>query len=164
MGRPLILQIRESREELESRLDRETQANFKERLQMLYWLKCDLVTSRQEIALLLHHTEGTITGWFNRYRQGGIEALLHDRTAPGQPCKIPEPVVEQLKQRLQQPGEFHSYRDIHEWIVQEHQLDVSYAAVYALVRHRLQAKLKRPRSHSAKPSPSLMERLNKNSA
>lgn len=46
MARPLQLTILESREELEHRLDRQTTATGKERLQMVYWLKLGVVNSR----------------------------------------------------------------------------------------------------------------------
>ena len=47
MARPLTITITESREELEHRLQHETDARQQERLQMLYWLKRGLVKSRQ---------------------------------------------------------------------------------------------------------------------
>lgn len=54
MPRPVQLTIVESREELEHRLDRQTTATGKERLQMLYWLKLGIVNSRQDLVKLLH--------------------------------------------------------------------------------------------------------------
>ena len=48
MARPLNITITESREELERRLQHETDARQQERLQMLYWLKRGLVKTRQE--------------------------------------------------------------------------------------------------------------------
>ena len=47
MARPLNITITESREELERRLQHETDARQQERLQMLYWLKRGLVKTRQ---------------------------------------------------------------------------------------------------------------------
>ncbi|MGV0107683.1 hypothetical protein NSTCB13_06577 [Nostoc sp. DSM 114160] len=50
MGMRLLIEIKESQEELEKALKYVTQASSKERLQMLYWLKSGQVTSRQAIA------------------------------------------------------------------------------------------------------------------
>jgi IS30 family transposase len=61
MARPLSITITESREELEQRLQHETEARQQERLQMLYWLKRELVRSRQEIAQLLNRDDSTVT-------------------------------------------------------------------------------------------------------
>lgn len=73
MARPLTITIAESR----------TDARQQERLQMLYWLKRGLVSSRQQIAQLLHRDDSTVTRWLNDYRAGGLSQLLEIKTAPG---------------------------------------------------------------------------------
>ena len=79
MARPLNITITESREELERRLQHETDARQQERLQMLYWLKRGLVKTRQEIAHLLNRNDSTVTRWLNDYRDGGLRQLLGDQ-------------------------------------------------------------------------------------
>ena len=79
MARPLTITITESREELEHRLQHETDARQQERLQMLYWLKRGLVKSRQEIAQLLNRNDSTITRWLNDYRDGGLPPVTRDQ-------------------------------------------------------------------------------------
>lgn len=71
MARPLLITIAESREKLEQRLQHETDARQQERLQMLYWLKCGLVSRRQQISQLLNCSEATATRWLNNYCRGG---------------------------------------------------------------------------------------------
>ncbi|MDR5639212.1 DUF4351 domain-containing protein [Thermosynechococcus sp. PP42] len=83
MARLLVLTITESSEELQRRLQHETDARQQERLQMLYWLKQGLVHSRPQIAQLLHCNESTITRWLNAYRQRGLQQLLAVKTPPG---------------------------------------------------------------------------------
>ena len=102
MARPLELTILESREELEHRLDRQTTATGKERLQMLYWLKLGIVKSRQDLVKLLHKSEATITRWLGMYKSGGLTALLEVKHAPGNPNSIPAEAVSRLKERLKQ--------------------------------------------------------------
>ena len=47
MGLRLLVEIKESLEELEKAVKYATKASSKERLQMLYWLKSGQVTTRQ---------------------------------------------------------------------------------------------------------------------
>jgi hypothetical protein len=65
MARPLQVTIVESREELERRLDAQTTATGKERLQMLYWLKLGIVNTRPDL------TEG------GRRKSGHAHNKLH---------------------------------------------------------------------------------------
>jgi transposase len=73
---------------------------------MLYWIKTRTVSTRAELAERLERNESTIYRWLKRYQQGGIEALLTVKTAPGKVSKIPPVALEQLKQRLAQPQGF----------------------------------------------------------
>ncbi|QSF49885.1 MULTISPECIES: helix-turn-helix domain-containing protein [unclassified Thermosynechococcus] len=90
MARPLVLTITESSEELQRRLQHETNARQQERLQMLYWLKQGLVHSCPQIAQLLHCNESSITRWLNAYRQGGLQRLLAVKTPPKPPASSPQ--------------------------------------------------------------------------
>lgn len=73
MTHPLLLTMTESSEELQRRLQHETNARQQERLRKLYWLKLGLVRSRPQITQLLHRSESTIPRWLNTYRQGGLK-------------------------------------------------------------------------------------------
>jgi transposase len=102
MARPLQVVIKESREELEHRLDAQTTAFSLERLQMLYWLKLGVVNSRQDLVKLLHKGEATITRWLSKYKRGGLTALLEVKHAPSNPAVVPAEAVVKLQQRLKQ--------------------------------------------------------------
>ena len=69
-----------------------------------------------------------------RYKQGGIDALLEIKTAPGKPSLIPETAIAQLHKRLSQPQGFRSYSQIQQWLTQEHQVVVAYKTVSKWVR------------------------------
>ena len=161
MARSLQLTILESREELEHRLDRQTTATGKERLQMLYWLKLGIVNSRQDVVKLLHKSEATITRWLSRYKSGGLSALLEVKHAPGNASSIPTDVVSRLQQRLQQPQGFTSYGQVQQWLEQECSVRANYHTVHALVRYKLQAKLKKPRPKSHKQNPQAIVQFKK---
>jgi transposase len=83
-----------------------------------------------------------------RYDAAGIEGLLTVKQAPGRAAKIPADVIEQLQQRLATREGFHSYREIHQWLVQEHGVKVAYRTVHQLVHYTLKVKLKVPRPQS----------------
>jgi transposase len=161
MARPLELTIQESREELEHRLDRQTTAMGKERLQMLYWLKLGIVDSRQDLVKLLHKSEATITRWLGMYKSGGLSGLLEVKHAPGNPNSIPAEAVSRLKERLKQPQGFSSYGQVQEWLEQECGVTAAYHTVHSLVRYKLQAKLKKPRPKSCKQNPQAVEQFKK---
>ncbi|WNC85996.1 helix-turn-helix domain-containing protein [Thermosynechococcus sp. QKsg1] len=151
MARPLVLTITESSEELQRRLQHETDARQQERLQMLYWLKQGLVHSRPQIAQLLHRNDSTITRWLNAYRQGGLQQLLAVKTPPGAARIIPPVVMAQLQERLQDPSGFDSYKAIVQWLRQKHQLEVAYPTVHRIVRYELGAKPKTLKKTSSPP-------------
>lgn len=161
MARPLQLTIVESREELEHRLDRQTTATGKERLQMLYWLKLGIVSSRQDLVKLLHKSEATITRWLRTYKSGGLSGLLEVKHPPGNPSSISTEAVSCLKERLKQPQGFSSYGQVQEWLEQECGVSAAYHTVHSLVRYKLQAKLKKPRPKSRKQNPQAIDGFKK---
>ncbi|MEA5506350.1 helix-turn-helix domain-containing protein [Halotia wernerae UHCC 0503] len=63
----LVIEIKESQEELEKAIKHVIQASSKERLQMLYWLKSGQVTSRQA-AERLGRDKATVTRWIRKYK------------------------------------------------------------------------------------------------
>lgn len=161
MARPLQVTIVESREQLERRLDAQTTATGKERLQMLYWLKLGIVNSRQDLVKLLHRSEATITRWLGMYKSGGLCALLEVKHAPGNPSSIPTDAVSRLQRRLQQPQGFSSYGQVQQWLEKECGVSAAYHTVHALVRYKLQAKLKKPRPKSHKQNPQAIVQFKK---
>lgn len=154
MARPFRFEIRESEAELYHRLHHTTSPQAQERLQMLYWLKTHQVSSRQRLAQLLARNPSTIYRWLHTYHHEGLDALLQVNTPPGKPAIIQGVILEQLRQRLEDPEQgFRSYVEIHEWLRTEFALQVSYHTVYHTVRHVLKAKLKTPRPRHVKAEP-----------
>ena len=153
MGRPFQVEIVESREKLEKDLKQVRTASSKERLQMLYLLKSEQVSSRQELAKLLGRDQATITRWLRKYKDDGLKSLLEVKSAPGKVGIVRGLALERLKQRLQDVEGFRSYGQIQQWIQKELGLVIAYKTVYQLVRYGLGAKLKVPRPRSLKQHP-----------
>ena len=153
MGRPFQVEIVESREKLEKDLKQVRTASSKERLQMLYLLKSEQVSSRQELARLLGRDQATITRWLRKYKDDGLKSLLEVKSAPGKVGIVRGLALERLKQRLQDVEGFRSYGQIQQWIQKELGLVIAYKTVHQLVRYSLRAKLKVPRPRSLKQHP-----------
>jgi len=163
MARPFNLEIGETVEYLEKSLAKARSVSHKQKLQMLYWVKSGLVKQHQELAARLERNPSTISRWLQKYRQGGLCALLEVKTAPGQAPKINGQMLEGLKARLAQPQGFKSYIEIEQWLEQEYGTHINYKTVHKTVRYRLKAKLKVPRPQSHKQDPQAVATFKKTS-
>lgn len=162
MSRPFKIEIVESEEELKKRLQTVNLGNQKEKLQMLWWLKSGQVKEQQEIGKRLARDTSTVTRWLQKYRSGGLSGLLEIKKAPGSKRKINDDAIAALNIELKTGKGFSSYGAIVEWLKKEHELDIEYGTVYALVRYQLGAKLKVPRPQSYKQDEELVSEFKKN--
>jgi len=135
--------IRESVELLEARYVAETDERRKQRLYMLYLLQSRCAKTMQDVAPLLEVHRVTVGRWLYVYEHAGLEGLLAIPTSPGRPLSLPEHVLEQLKEYLQIPGYFRSYKEIHLWICAKFHCNISYKAVHKIVRYVLKAQITR---------------------
>ena len=145
--------IAEPVELLERRVRKERDAQIQRRFHMLLLFKSGQARSRSAAARHLGVHRNTISNWLELYEQGGLDGLEHIGTPgpePGQQS-IPEPVMQSLKARLEEPNGFGSYTEIQQWLAEEHGVELSYSTVHGIVRYDLGAKLKAPRpSHPKK--------------
>lgn len=163
MARPFKIEIAESVEYLEKSLAKARIVSHKQKLQMLYWVKSEQVKQHQELAQRLKRNPSTISRWLQKYRQGGLCALLEVQTAPGQAPKINGEMLEALKARLAQAQGFKSYLEIQQWLKQEYNQHIPYKTVHKTVHYRLKAKLKVPRPQSHKQDPQAVATFKKTS-
>jgi transposase len=164
MARPFVLDIAESVDYLEKTLKQAKSGAQKEKLLMLWWVKTEQVSQRQELHQRLGRSAATLTRWLATYRNGGLSALLEEKTPPGAVPKIQGEVLEKLKERLTSEEGFSSYGAIVEWLKQECDLELKYDTVNRFVREKLKAKLKVPRPQSLKQSPGAIEQFKKTSS
>lgn len=143
MSRSLHIEITESAEELKQIMNDQSRAKFRERLQILYWIKTGLFTSLQALADHLGRSKSIIVKWLKTYRTQGLAGLLQWNYHGGRRCALSEAVLAALQQRLNDPTNgFHSYGEIQRWLLEEQGLDIPYSTVHRTVRYRLKAKLK----------------------
>ena len=140
-------EITESAEQLEELVRKEQDAQIQRRYHMLLLLKTGEVKSRSAAARRLGVHRNTIASWLELYEEGGLWGLRkvgEPGPDPGQQS-IPSEVMEELKKRLSEPEGFGSYKEIQQWLAEEHGLELPYSTVHRIVRYELEAKPKAPR-------------------
>ena len=144
--------ITESAGELVRRMQDEPDGKKRQRLHALYLVVSGQARYRHEVARILQVHRHSVAAWFAAYMAGGLEqALRYAVPHPTRSRRLTETALTALKAQLQTPTGFPSYGDIRTWLAEQHQVQLSYSSVYALVRNELRAKLKRPRpSHKKK--------------
>ena len=144
--------IAEAPDELRARLHAELDPERKRRLHALALLASGQATTRRQVADHLAVHRNTVAAWLDRYRSGGLAALLTPLKrgpVPGQRT-LPGPVLDVLRARLADGVGFAGYDEVQRWLRDEHGHDIPYKTVYTLVRYRLGAKPKRPRPEHPK--------------
>ena len=138
------------RARLRARLRAERDPERKRRLHALALLASGQATTRRQVAGHLAVHRNTVASWLDRYRDGGLAALLTpSKRGPGQRT-VPAPVLDAVQARLVDGVGFKGYDEVRDWLSEEHGLDVPYKSVYTPVRYRLGAKLKVPRPEHPK--------------
>jgi putative transposase len=142
MAGVLKLEIAETVEELKTLLAKQTTARGRERIQALYLLKIGQVKTLKELGILLGRDTATIYRWFQKYKADGLQGMLAVKKGQGRKPAIPKPVMERLKERLQEPDSFNSYSEVRTWLKKEFGIEASYKVVHEAVRYKLKLKLK----------------------
>lgn len=145
------VEIKESLEEVRQLLRQSKAPKDKERLQILYWLKQENPPTIGAIAQGIGKHRNTVQTWLLKYREGGIEAMLEVKKAPGRERIIPKWAEASLAKRLGDPNHgFASYGAVQQWLAETLGVEAEYHAVYQMTRYRLKAKLKVARPQNSK--------------
>ena len=143
MSRSISIEITESAEELKELMNDQTRAKFRERLQILYWIKTGRFRSLQDLSDYLGRSKSVIVKWLRTYRTQGLAALLEWNYHGGRRSKLSEAVLDSLQQRLNDPmAGFNSYKEVKLWLFEEQGLEIPYSTIHRIVRYQLHAKLK----------------------
>ncbi|MBD2035181.1 winged helix-turn-helix domain-containing protein [Leptolyngbya sp. FACHB-321] len=145
------VEVKESLEALAAQLQPVKTPKDKERLQVLYWLKQDKPPSISALAKATGKHRNTLQTWLMQYRNGGVEAMLEVKKAPGGVRVIPQGAEEALAKRLQEAGQgFASYGAVQQWLSETLGVEAEDQTVYQMTRQRLKAKLKVARPQNGK--------------
>ena len=145
--------IKETLDELYSKLHKERRAVVKRRIHMLVLIKEAKRRTRKAVAKYLAVHRNTIRYWLNTYESDGLTALLQIKS-PGAPPgqrSLQKNVLAALNESLKDTSGFGSYIELQKWLRQSHDVSIGYKTLHRIVRYQLQAKPKIPRrSHEKK--------------
>jgi len=145
--------VKESLDELYSKLHKERRAEVKRRIHMLVLIKEGKYRTRKAVAKHLAVHRNTIRDWLTKYESDGFTALLQIKS-PGAPSgqrSLPEDVLAALNESLRNTSGFGSYVELQTWLKETHGVSIRYKTLHRIVRYQLQAKPKIPRrSHEKK--------------
>ena len=111
----------------------------------------------EEMAAHLGRARSCIQRWLDRFRRGGLDALLQPpRRGKGPASQLTPELAEALRQKVA-AGTFRRAADAHRWLVQEHGLRVGLATVYTYLKKSRRA------AQSPAPLPSKEGRLGRRS-
>lgn len=140
--------VAEELTDLKSLLKKENKSWIKQRLQMLYLLKSKQVNTILELSSILAVNRNTVGRWLALYEKGNLSELMEMRKPKGRALSIPLDILEQLKDELRKPDKFRSYKDIQDWLKENHELDIPYKTVHKIVKYKLAGKIKRKKTAS----------------
>src|SRR5512139_905509 len=117
-------------------------AKLKERVQALYLLKNERAKTLQDLVDFLGRSKSTIASWLTLYRKKGLFGSLAWNYHGGPPPAISEPILTELRGKLNQAQGFKNYGEVQQWLKEEYGLEIHYKTVYQTVHYKLKAKLK----------------------
>jgi len=91
----------------------------------LYLLKTRQAETVGHLSSLTGRHRVTISRWLSQYRQGGLDNLLEIGKSSGRNSLIPELINQKLKQELEDPERFDSYKEIQQWLRSVYGLEVN---------------------------------------
>jgi transposase len=106
-----------------------------------------------QIAQAVGRSRATIQTWFHAYRQGGVDALLHDarNDNPGRPSELSGQALAELQQDLER-GRWRSVPQIQRWLLQTHGIKLALSSLYDRLGKAC-ARLRVPRKSHVKKDP-----------
>ncbi len=163
MGRVKKLEIQESAAELLRLMRQEQRPLVQARLQALYLYQSGQVQDYQQISQQVGYERHTVGKWFSLYREKGLSACLQLDMGRKPGSIIRGPALEELKQKLSSSTDyFTSYKQIQQWLQEQHGIQLSYEHVHRFVRYYLKAKLKVVRKSNLKKDAAKEEKFKKN--
>jgi transposase len=163
MGRVKKIEIKESSTELLKAIRGEKRPIVHARLQALYLYQSGQAQDYGSIGQQVGYERHTVGKWFKQYSHQGLSGCQQLEMGKKSGSIISGKALAELKEKLNSATEyFTSYKQIHQWLAQEHHLQLSYEHVHRFVRYKLQAKLKVVRKSNLKKDAVKEEKLKKN--
>lgn len=145
------------------RLFHQHPAHLHSRIQMLYLIKSDVTNSTKELATRLLVSARTIQCWKGHYLTGGLIGLLNYTRGSYKSNGIITPAISDLiKDQLSSPtSAFTSYKELQQWLQENHLPNVTYRIVNHHAKIKLKASLKVARKSHIKKDETKVEDFKK---
>ena len=106
-----------------------------------------------QIGRAVGRSRATIQTWFNRYRKGGVAALLRDARTdnPGRPSELSGQALAELRKDLE-ARRWRSVPQIQRWLLQTHGIQLALSSLYDRLG-KVCARLRVPRKSHLKKRP-----------
>lgn len=151
MGRVQKIEIKESTAELLKLIRGEKRPLVQARLQALYLYQSGQAQDYTAIGEQVGYERHTIGKWFGLYRQQGLSACQQLEMGKKSGSLISGRALAELQAKLNDAHDyFTSYKQIQQWLQEQHGIYLSYAHVHRYVRYYLKAKLKVVRKSNLK--------------
>lgn len=163
MGRVKKIELKESSTELLKAIRGEKRPIVQARLQALYLYKSGQAQDYGSIGQQVGYERHTVGKWFKQYSQQGVSGCQQLERGKKSGSIISGKALAELKEKLNSVTEyFTSYKQIHQWLAQEHTLQLSYEHVHRFVHYTLKAQLKVVRKSNLKKDAVKEEKFKKN--
>jgi transposase len=163
MGRVKKIEIKESSSELLKMIRGEKRPLVQARLQALYLYQSGQASDYGTISQQVGYERHTVGKWFKQYSQQGLTACWQLEMGKKSGSLICGQALAELKEKLNSTTEyFTSYKQIHLWLKEKHNIPLSYEHVHRYVRYYLGAKLKVVRKSNLKKDAGKEEKYKKN--
>ena len=161
MSFALYIPIKETLKELRSQL-KMASLMIQPRIKMLIAMKQagDKGISKRELMDSVGASSQSIHNWRTAYKQGGLEALVHNgrKGKAGKPSIFTKEEHNKIEQKLKDPKNgLAGYVELQEWVAQEFQKEVKYNTILKYAARHFGSKVKVARkSHVKKDNEAVM--------
>ena len=146
-----MINIKESLEEIDTKMKKQKEANKLQRVQMLYIIKIGKAKTRKEVAEILGLNRETVGDWLKKYEETGVEGLLEIKTKGGSKASLSEEIIEAIREKLAQAEDgFLSYKQLKKWVEEKFSITTTYWQIYYAATEILPSRLAVPRKSHIK--------------
>lgn len=150
MAKQIDIEVKESVSELNKLLLKQHNISNRSRIKMLLLIREKKVTYTKDLMPKLKHCRKTIYNWIALYRHGGLAQLLTSNKGGNNTPLIEEQTKVALAEKLSDTAtQITSYIELLDWVQQNYQANVNYAALYkhCRVHHNSVLKVARKSHH-----------------
>ncbi len=162
MGRKSTLVVTQSIEELQSLSRRSNDYRVRQRVISLILTKKAKFKSQVALANHLGIDYATLKRWFKKYREQGLDSLIHIKVGGQRPSVISPELHEKLAEKMKDSkNPLLGYWDAVLWVKNNHGVELKYTTLREYLIRHFKTKLKEPRKSHYKKDEQAIEAFKK---